>query len=838
MWTEWVNRASEAIPGSNDALRNVLEKNRLIFNDEHEVGDKVDYHCARLIANAIRKRTKLMISLPDLKPHRPAFLFATALIRDFLDSYRQPTDNKRPVLYFGANIGIREQLQKTSIKGLGINLSEVFSQRDIRRNAGIESTKIASKTVVNALPTVITVYSPADPIQVLNAYSPSWIAIDCSDSKSVPWLQPLLKEAARIGISIIAWSQNPLSECLTVFESFSDTFIWPPNIQQPMINSLGALLYSYENINLYPYILGGNTVNQFSSMQFNARKLLSQVTQETNNKSRLVQDAVTIHWKLYNSLESIGVPVDFYEAESPRFWGLTSLQKIFDACDHFINAIYYSDKCTAEKLENVMVTLKKSYSILDNSNCALWDACVNYCLEDSKNDDRLLVFSNDNRKRLFLYAMLARYNTTEDDLKSMSVRVNSLNGIRRSIHNFTEKPQILTPMIVGLPSNYITPQLYFVLIQSKVSIMLYPHQYPILVNRQIEWSKKLGSNLNHNIKTLANLSSLSIPDTQKPTIDERIILQAPTEMNIETTRKINRSSDYVVWEPQDQVVEVTNLLQPDEESEEDLIINDQLETSPQASTEQPQDIWCQQAIKVCFDQEWFSFFDINDLINVIYEKGLVQKFIRSLRKDDNVLMIYGQHRQSIYDLIISRIHKHPSIELHIAMIQHWQEDLRVAYRQWRSKSVSREEYRLYGLHDLDGLLRRMKALGSQLVSTETINTWLKGTILCPHNQGDLKRIAEVLDIGFVKDYYKTIFKAANRLRGLHRGLSNRLNRWLMDQASGITHKNEDDLIDAELGLTFSDIRNSLLILCVKSIETIQGPFLRNTLGQLQKGDVE
>jgi len=237
---------------------------------------------------------------------------------------------------------------------------------------------------------------------------------------------------------------------------------------------------------------------------------------------------------------------------------------------------------------------------------------------------------------------------------------------------------------------------------------------------------------------------------------------------------------------------------------------------------------------VQFDQGWQAYFALDDVINVVSNGRLDKRYVRSLRHEDRVLIIHGQQRQSLYDLIISRVHKHPSIELHLAMIRRWQEDLRVAYVQWCTRTGEPSELRAYGARDLDGLLRRMQARGSQLVSSLTLSFWLKGFVLCPLDSEDLLRVGEVLNMGFVQTYYKRISQAASRLRGLHRGLSNRLNRWLQDQVTGAIQGNDDDVIDAELGLTFGDVRNSLLILRIKKIELVNGPFLRSTLGRLEK----
>jgi hypothetical protein len=106
--------------------------------------------------------------------------------------------------------------------------------------------------------------------------------------------------------------------------------------------------------------------------------------------------------------------------------------------------------------------------------------------------------------------------------------------------------------------------------------------------------------------------------------------------------------------------------------------------------------------------------------------------------------------------------------------------------------------------------------------------------MCPLQPEDLRRVSEVLNMGFVQKYYKRISQAASRLRGLHRGLSNKLNRWLPDQMTGAMQGNDDEIIDAELGLTFGDVKNSLLILRIMNIETLTGPFLISTLGRVER----
>src|SRR5262249_55068735 len=142
-------------------------------------------------------------------------------------------------------------------------------------------------------------------------------------------------------------------------------------------------------------------------------------------------------------------------------------------------------------------------------------------------------------------------------------------------------------------------------------------------------------------------------------------------------------------------------------------------------------------------------------------------------------------------LILSRVHRHPAIEVHVALVQRWQDDFVAAYKMRRVRS---------GM-GVDDLLKAMRDRGSGLESPLTLRLWLRGETLAPHDPEDLRRLAEVLELRFVREYSPRIFRAARRLRGLHRGLANRLNGWLRDRAAGAGPTGLDSVFDAELGLS-------------------------------------
>jgi len=847
MWQKWIDRVLLELPGTDDALfQNVWGQNHFIFDGIQGIGNKVDHISACLVAATLKRREKLLLILPDLQPHRPAFLMATALIRHFLDSNHPISfirSQSNTVLYFGSNIGIREQLRRTSIHGLRLDLASVFSQDNVLRGSTSLSKLPSSQQSINPrLPRVITVYSPAEPIKLMQTYHPCWIAIDCSDSASLSWLQPLLKEAHRAKIPVIAWGQNPLSECIDTFTSMGHIFTWPSTILNGEPNSL---LHPQNPISLEPLVLQSESINSFCTLLQKANILLCHASQHANNKGRIEIDSVIVHWKYLRALELLCVPIEFYDAEANRYWGLQSFSEINKVCDRYRSACMQSDTYLYKYLIDVAALLNNAKKELEDHGCALWEALTNICIEDPiDNELRTIVFTSNSRKQLFLFAMLARHNTTEYDLHKLKILILNLRELRQLYHsdeyssgNIQDdylmkllENNACRPILVGLPSPTLVPKLLYVFFSPKSKILLFPHQYPSFMRRQSEWSIRLGGNTSHNADVLAYMSEVEKPP-DVPISHGGITVEERVEINISTTRKTRTSFTGSVWQPEDPVTEVSRLFEPSE-GDEELVLNDNENTDVHPASEFPKDLWCEEAIRVQFDQDWQALFSFEDKINIVSSNGLDYRYVSSLKVGDQVLVIHGQQRQSLYDLIISRVHKHPSIELHLAMIQRWQEDFRIAYEIWSTSTVDLLELQQHGRRNVDSLLRRMQSLGSQLVAPLTLVYWLRGDILCPIEPEDLRRLAEVLDMKFVHQYYKHISKAASRLRGLHRGLSHKLNRWLQDQATGVVSKDDEDVIDRELGLTFGDIRSSLLLLSVQRIDKIGGPFLRSNLGQV------
>jgi len=156
--------------------------------------------------------------LPDYEPRRPALLFATALLRYWFDHKDLSIGQSRPVVYFGALVGIRDQLRLTKVRGSDINLAEVFQQQDVQRGRSSAQLSALDATteglLKGRLPEAVTVYAPADPVTVLKSIKPSWVAVDVSDAGAVAWLEPLVSYAVHAQTPVVSWGLNPLGEAI------------------------------------------------------------------------------------------------------------------------------------------------------------------------------------------------------------------------------------------------------------------------------------------------------------------------------------------------------------------------------------------------------------------------------------------------------------------------------------------------------------------------------------------------------------------------------------------------------------------------------------------------
>jgi hypothetical protein len=293
--------------------------------------------------------------------------------------------------------------------------------------------------------------------------------------------------------------------------------------------------------------------------------------------------------------------------------------------------------------------------------------------------------------------------------------------------------------------------------------------------------------------------------------------------------RLEERSATPVWMAPDAVREARWLLGNDEEEEdataETLLGSDDDIATTTATSDNP---IVEAAIRVQLPGGRIVLLDPDAPINVIRGSGAYQEMqerpANGIRRGDRIVLIHGQKRQSLYDLLIRRVHSHPAIRLHLALIRMWHEEIVKGFHAW-----ARHTGRGY-----EALLEELQRLGCMRSAPLTVRFWVSGQILCPSDPEDIRRAARVLDMAAVLEHSTAIGRAAERIRGLHRGLAHRLNNWLRSQNPG-SGAHDDDVIDEELGLRFSDFRESIEVLMVQDVTRLAGIFLRSSLNRIVAG---
>lgn len=824
MISQEITEIFNQLPGCTDDLFDALwHKGKLYYESEGNLNkDETDLFNAQLICATVALRERLLIVLPDFASHRAAMLFSTALLRCWQNLPLTPSLERPSFLYFGTSVGIREQLKSIKIRDFKLKLTDVFEQTNLsRRNQCATTSQGSNANSQTRLPKVITIYSPADPLTELQRYDPQCIAIDLTDSTRAEWLKHLLSEAQIREIPVVAWGQNALSECVSVFRELGMIVNWSPRVTTVNPNSLTQI---------QPLIVESAEANQLDDIFREAAQLL--LAAMHIHCGQLGQSALRQHWYFLRNLESLCVPFDFYEIESGNFWGLQSFAQMSRNCEYFRNACSTVYPQLTQLLEKTASACGRAIEILSQLGSPLWNAINSLCLTESPplNSSRLLTFSGKSRKNLFLLAMLACHNFSENDLLEIGVRVTTLAElsleVKSEFSSINDAPK-RSPLLVGLPSKQITPKLLPIFWHDSLDVLIYPHQVVSLQNRITEIEQAVNFNYKEFEQTLKKLSRQEIPKNES-SHQSRLKLTSPQIVDAQTAeRRQPTTLREKLWQIGNPLSEIERILQIDDDDQADDVLPFQELREGGSVVGDEVEVWCNSAVQVSFDTGDLVIYPSDEQINVIKTSSagieVQERFVRSLRPGDRVVLIHNQRRQSFYQLLISRLHGHPAMALHLNLIQRWQTDFLSSYRGWALRKTQ----------NLDALLRLLQERGSRLTSNQTLRLWLQGKVMCPDDNEDLRRLAEILGMDFVRQNYKLIGLAARRLSGLHRGLANKLNRWLTAQAAGNDSRLDDCLIDSELNLTFGDLRSSLLLLQVTEVQTLSGLWVRSELGRFE-----
>ena len=287
----------------------------------------------------------------------------------FVEAHQAKRDGGN-VLYFGSSISIRNQLSRASVHG--DSLVKFF---DTSCHKGFFD---GQSLPTGQIPRLACVYSPVDPIGVVNATDPRWVAIDCDRVGQLPWLRDLLDYLSNRQIVTVAWSSNPLSQVRRDFiDAGAESYVWPLRVlckeraeKTVSKNEVGAILRGdLCSRDIIPCQITGAEADSFSDYLRTAGHGLAKGMDFKDG--RLSRDALHVAYRLLRTLEHLCVPLADYEVEADHYWGVSSIAQLHNGLDSFVKAV--QGLPVANVLEETRRKLEEATDWLGEHQTPLWE---------------------------------------------------------------------------------------------------------------------------------------------------------------------------------------------------------------------------------------------------------------------------------------------------------------------------------------------------------------------------------------------------------------------------------------------------------------------------------
>lgn len=801
--------------------------------------DPTDTNIFLLAAKAIENKDQVLVRLPDKSYTRSPLIFSSILTLKWFD-YQREGKRQKHVLYFSDKLGIREQLHKVRLGKTKVRYDSILPKIHLEEDSSVSNGgEIDSDNSWEVyLPKVTCVYSPADPTMSINKYAPDWIVVNCNNEPKIDWINRLFDFAKSKTIPVIAWYCNPFFENSRYLKSkgFS-VFSWPYSLEgHSAIKSPNGVISKIE-----PVLI----CEEGQYYLTNANRLI--VKSSKLGEGRLLKDASLVGLRLLSALISIPVPLNIYQAENSRYWGISDIEELRTAFSHFVERIEEGSK--SKNLGESLELLNKYYDYVKISDPPLWNSLLQIIRGKIFTDNPLVIlFPSRAKKNLFSFSLLSHENISDAELRKRGIYINDLREFNSSTKNSLLSETFESKMgieimyeslpkkivFVGFPTNNLIPKLESLLTSKRVSFLIQEFQESALKQQVQKINDMLCENLNSNIQLIERYTLDSFPHNELKNNDTKFPLQQAVKIEVKGNLIRPEETDIKISVSLDSLTEIEAILSNEDYGDREQPIF--VEENPEKVTaEDTEKIWSEEGIEVKFGGGWRCIFGTDDMVQVLYHtyngtEGRTS-YVSSLRTGDEVIFINGQNKRNLYDLIINRIHENPAIDIHLRLIMKWREEF---VKQFVVKSHTKE---YQNMNPFDHLLSKMQDDGSRLISSFTLYLWYKGSVLAPEDPEDLLRVAKELDMKFVLEYHSQIFKAAQRLRNLHRKLSRSLNRWLEERSLDIAERRIEiyESIDDQLGLTFEDFEDSISVMKVQSSSPIRGPFYKEELGKLEQG---
>lgn len=859
-WGWTANNIEKLLDKSTD--KRIITDNLLCQSTSYSF-DFTDIVNICLIEDVLKNNKQSAFLLPDNKKSRPTMLFASLLIQLWLHLKKNDKRDSK-LLFIGSPLILRHYFKeikwafrfKERHNPFYLHFSDFFPKTYISGGDVAQISQEDNFWDVH-LPQILCHYSPTDPNLIIENYKPDCIVINFgSEQKDDPWIGSLIRKAREKNIPLIVFVQNSLSNALPIMQDLDlEIFYWPRNptqiiptdklIKSHKIDLKNFLIDFYETppSTIKPIIIQSTNHWYFQKAYFNliqAREL---------SKNELTLTAVKIGFRYLRLLEELPIPLKIYESECGNYWGLKRISRVKEAFDKFLDTIEPQYPEIFEKLSETSSRLDRIYDdFYWNNDPEIWVALTDKIKQDvPENEIWILVFKVKARQKLFELSLLIKENVSSDSLEKKRIFITCLKDVHKTLKRIKTPDSFdditintankkIRSIIVGLPDIQTNPYLEDLFLQDSVDFFIYSHLNRVFEKRVDNWNSHFSQSLKSNVKILSK--TLKIENISKiPTRSNHLLLKkpeiviskntTPRTSTLNDTSETNSEKEAIKNTVNNQFLSLTDL----EEDDDSFFIEDN--TNSNEATSRTNEILVNIAIEFQFETGEKALFSSNDTLKVINQAlnsktlhtSTNDKLATNVRVGDKILFIRGQKRQNLYDLLISRIHGHPSVEIKLKLIKRWHEEFRTSFEKEKIKNGRTLETVLYSI----------QKRGSKITSSQTLGLWLSESTIAPIDRDDLRYLGEELDLVFVKKYYKEIFAAAQRIRGIHVGFANKLNHWLLNQANGIVsdEKNVSDFIDEELGITLQDFKDSLLILSVKKVESKHGLFYKDDLGKLE-----
>lgn len=828
----WVNNVLSSLPVCQEEFfKELWEKRRLSYIDSPNLIDAIDENNAKIICTALDQRQSCFFVLPDDKPHRGALMFGTALVRFAVQCIIERAENQT-VLYFGTSVGFKYSLSKTSV-GKTI-LDSVFSYTHAAGKYDKFKNYKRSDTLAANLPEVICIYHPDNPQEFVQKYKPDWICFDCGKDIEVPWLEDLVSYCRKKGIPILAWGQNGFSNVIELFERFDcRIFYSPKGLKNNLEKNFGKLFFNKEQRVVEPIIFVKSNIEKIDGLLCQSRKILQELNAKTSGQVK--KDALRTGWILLKTIEQLSIPVGIFNAEARSFRFVYSFDSLNQTLNRYIEIISKNDGIFSSRLDEFKNRTDGILDAFSISHPPYWSALSDYCLDRPPEGTlRIIVFPKRHQKQIFSYTLLSKFDIKEDEL------INDSHIILRTLKEFTNPVASdreifnqyvdLLPIVAGLP-DYSNRHLFYQVINDwNTKVLIYPHQLCILKTILNDFNRRDVIRIEKSIVTIKELTK-NKKSNIIPRLTERYILSDKIiELHIENN-KVTRIENLVqesLLEIGDIYTELSRLFENSEQSEEDIeyLVSINVASEKEDINGNTSGLLVEQVREISLQDNYRLIVDPHDQISVLRDGKIDKIYARGIRQGDRIVLIENQSRHSLYDLIIARVHNHPSLEIHLGLLKKWKEDFYCGYSIWKQDRRN---------NVLGEFLKILQTKGSRITTALTINNWVNGYVMRPQDEEDLRRIGEILDLSFLKENYHKVNAAASRIIGIHISLSRKLNEWLENRAKNFQH-DDMELIDEELGLTFGELRSSIKVLKVIEVRDKCEPTLRNHLGRLEKNN--